>query len=84
MNDSNCLANIIMLTSTSNKTITNRPPSDYLKDVAAAAGVNLKTWLASNLISDAAYDAAMGDDFGVFINERSKTIDSEISGLTNW
>ena len=84
MNDGNCLANIIMLTSTSNKTISNRPPSDYLNDVVAAAGSNLTAWLESNLISEAAFNAAMKDDFETFVTERSKTIDSVISGLTDW
>ena len=37
-NDANCLANIVMLSSVSNKRITNRAPSDYLSDVEDAAG----------------------------------------------
>ena len=84
MNDSNCLANIVLLSSTSNKTITNRPPSDYLKDVVAAAGTKLDNWLESNLISRPAFDAAMKDDFQAFVTERSKTIDSIVAGLTDW
>lgn len=83
-NLSNCLANIIMLTSVSNKQITNRPPSDYLKDVQVAAGANLDQWLASNLISNAAFNAALADDYQTFIEERSLTIDARVSQLTGW
>lgn len=81
---SNCLANIVMLTSVSNKQISNRPPSDYLKDVEKAAGNNLDEWLASNLISDKAFKAALKDDYDTFIEERSLTIDSRVSQLTGW
>ena len=48
----NALANFIMLTSASNKKISDRAPSEYLKDAQAAAGPKLHEWLASNLISD--------------------------------
>jgi hypothetical protein len=80
----NCLANIVMLTSASNKTISKRAPSDYLKDVAAAAGANLNQWLSSNLISEAAYDAALADDFDTFLRERRSTINDEILKLGAW
>ena len=59
----NLLSNIIMLTSASNKIISGRAPSDYLKDVQAASGMNLNAWLQSNLISPAAYAAALADDY---------------------
>jgi hypothetical protein len=58
----NLLANFVMLTADSNKKISNRAPSDYLKDVEAALGGNLKAALEANLISDAAYAAAKMDD----------------------
>lgn len=47
----NCLANIIYLTSSSNKIISDRKPSEYLIDVENAAGNNLANWLDSNLIT---------------------------------
>lgn len=43
----NTLANIIILTSASNKTISDKPPSVYLKDVVTAAGSQLQNWLVS-------------------------------------
>lgn len=80
----NSLANIIMLTSASNKRISARPPSDYLVEVEKAAGAGLDAWLKSNLISPAAFAAAKADDFQVFLLERAKTIHAEIQGLTGW
>jgi hypothetical protein len=80
----NCLANIIMLTSASNKTISNKKPSNYLQQVRAMSGANLCDWLRSNLISEDAYRAALSDDYDTFITERSKSIDQRISDLTGW
>lgn len=80
----NSLANIIMLTSSSNKTITNRAPSDYLKQVAASAGGSLSAWLESNLISHAAYEAAACDDFTAFLEERCKTLHEVSFKLAGW
>ena len=70
----NVLANFVMLTSASNKTISGRAPSDYLKDVSSAAGSNLQSWLDSNLISSEAYRAALADDYEGFLRHRSETI----------
>jgi hypothetical protein len=80
----NCLANIIMLTSASNKIISNRAPSDYLKDVEAAAGANLINWLNKNLISKEAYEAARTDDYESFLDLRSKLIHEELLKKANW
>jgi hypothetical protein len=78
------LANFIMLTAASNKRITNRAPSDYLKDVKASLGEKLSEVLSSNLISPTAFQAAMADDYDEFLKERSKTIDRAVSTLTEW
>ena len=80
----NCLANIIMLTSASNKSISNKKPSVYLQQVEAMAGTSLNDWLRSNLISEDAYKAALADNFDAFIIERAMTIDQRISELTGW
>ena len=73
-----------MLTADSNKKISNRPPSDYLKDVEVALGGNLKAALEANLISDAAYAAAKVDDYDTFLQERAKTIYVRSKDLTGW
>ena len=80
----NSLANIICLTSSSNKIISDRKPSEYIVEVETAAGDNLKDWLKSNLISEEAYAAAKEDDFEKFLELRSKTIAEEINKEAEW
>jgi hypothetical protein len=80
----NVLANFVMLTAASNKRISNRPPSDYLKEVEDKLGDQLKSALEANLISDAAYAAASVDDYQTFVSERAKTIHSRTLELTGW
>lgn len=80
----NALANIVMLTAASNKKITNRAPSVYLRDVEAALGDRLSEELARNLISQAAYEAAKQDNYEVFLRERAKTLSEVVASLTGW
>jgi hypothetical protein len=80
----NLLANFVMLTSESNKKISNKAPSSYLKDVELALGNNLKAALDANLISDRAYAAAKADDYDAFLQERAKTIYERSKQLTEW
>ncbi|WP_315741844.1 MULTISPECIES: GmrSD restriction endonuclease domain-containing protein [unclassified Bradyrhizobium] len=80
----NALANFVMLTAASNKRITNRAPSDYLKEVKKELGGNLDKVLAHNLITHEAFEAAMQDDYDKFLEERAKGIASAVSNLTGW
>ncbi|MGU3362773.1 DUF262 domain-containing protein [Methylobacterium sp. M6A4_1b] len=80
----NILSNIVMLTASSNKIITNRAPSDYLKDCQLSLGPKFQDALDANLISSAALSAAMNDDYDLFISERSKTLDETASRLARW
>jgi hypothetical protein len=80
----NILANIIVLTSASNKTITNRAPSDYLKQVTENLGSQLSSALEANLISETAFNAALADDYDAFIEARSKTIAGRVAQLCEW
>jgi hypothetical protein len=84
MRKANVLGNFVMLTAASNKRITNRAPSDYLKEVVQALGPKLNDVLASNLISPEAFQAAMNDDYDAFLSERAKTITATVSNLTGW
>lgn len=77
----NSLANIVMLTSATNKAISDRAPSDYLKDVQTAAGSALVSWLDSHLISREAFDAALSDDFESFLALRQISIHEAIKRL---
>lgn len=80
----NALANIVMLTSASNKTISARSPSDYLQLVEKAAGPNLQEWLKSNLISQGAFEAGKADAYEAFLDQRAEAIHTEIRRLTGW
>lgn len=80
----NALGNFVMLTAASNKKITNRAPSSYLKDAAAQLGATFKVALETNLVSDGAYAAALEDDYDLFLAERSRTISKRIDELTGW
>lgn len=80
----NKLANIVMLTSASNKTITNRAPSDYLASAQAALGSAFDGVLRSNLISPAALAAALSNDYGKFAKQRAQTIDETVKALAGW
>jgi len=80
----NLVGNIIMLTAGSNKKISNRSPSDYLKEVVSQLGANLDNALAANLISKEAFDAAMSNDYGAFLTARAQTIHRTVSELTGW
>ena len=80
----NSLANIVMLTSVSNKQVSNRAPSDYLRDVQSASGNALDKWLESNLISKDAFQASLNDDYDGFLAARCETIDSIVADLTGW
>jgi hypothetical protein len=80
----NSLANIVMLSSASNKTISDKAPSIYLKDVVTAAGQNLDNWLACNLISKEAFEAALKDDYDTFLNLRAATIHEAVLAKTDW
>jgi hypothetical protein len=80
----NALANIVMLSSSSNKEIRDSPPSEYLLQVEKAAGDNLEAWLASNLISMEAFEAAKRDDFEAFLSSRAQTIHNAVLQLAGW
>lgn len=80
----NCLANIVLLTSGSNKTISATAPSEYLKKVAIAAGTNLDQLLASNLIPRLAYEAALKNDYQGFLKLRADAIHEYVVKRAEW
>ncbi len=80
----NCLANFVLLTSLSNKAISAKPPSEYLKQVQKEAGHNLEKRLASNLISIEAYEAARKNDFDTFLEIRSQSLHNALISMTDW
>jgi len=80
----NCLANIVLLTSASNKRISDQAPSKYLAQVAKVARDNLEDWLHSNLITTEAYECALKDDYDGFLSARAEAIHAAASELAGW
>jgi len=78
------LANMLYLSSASNKAISARSPSDYLKQLLEEHGSDARKWLGSNLIDDAAIDAALQDNYDAFLAARAKTIDNHTAKLASW
>lgn len=78
------LANIVYLSSASNKTISDQAPADYVKALLSAHGQQAREWLSSNLISEAAIDAALANDYDAFLNARSQEIARVASELARW
>lgn len=83
-NKINSLANIVLLSSTSNKHILDRSPSEYLTDVENAAGPNLEKWLESNLIPFEAYLAAKDNNFDLFLDIRAEEIHKKALEHADW
>lgn len=78
---SSALANMVYLSSSSNKIVSDRAPSDYLKKVLADHGAAAQQWLASNLIDSAAIDAALKDDYDGFLEARAEAINVRAKAL---
>lgn len=78
------MANFVLLTSLSNKAISAKPPSEYLKQVQRDAGQNPEKRLASNLISMEAYEAARKNDFNTFLELRSQSLHAALIAMTDW
>ncbi len=76
------VANIVLLTSTSNIHIRDSSPSVYLQEIIDADGrETLVARLATNLVSEAALEAALKDDYEGFLYERSITLQAEAMRL---
>lgn len=82
---SNVPANIIFLTSRSNNTISDSAPSNYLKDIIDSDGREaLIERLESNLVPESALDAALNNDYDLFVKYRASyfhSIAEELSGI---
>lgn len=83
-NNASALANIVYLSSSSNKAISGRAPSEYVKELIDQYGEDARSWLNTNLIDDRAIEAALRDDYDSFLIARSTTIDLEAKKLAGW
>lgn len=80
---SNVVANIVLLTSVSNIEIRDRAPSEYLDSIVQQSGrTDLVRRLASNLVPEAALDAALADDYPRFLEVRSDFVHRHARRLT--
>ncbi|HXA61272.1 MAG TPA: DUF262 domain-containing protein [Streptosporangiaceae bacterium] len=71
----NVLANIIMLTSLSNKRIADQRPSGYLQiEVDFSTEPEIRRRLVTSMVSPTAFDAAMADDYDGFLAARAETL----------
>lgn len=80
----NCLANFVMLSSASNKEISDSPPSVYLREVKKMLDSDLQAVLSSNLIPQEAFEAALQDDFDTFIRIRAACIHQAVLAKAGW
>lgn len=81
----NALCNFALISSSSNKIISDEKPSVYLaKCRATMGGEHFSSVLASNLISEEALYAALDDDFDAFTAARAKSLGDYADSLCGW
>jgi len=69
------VANIVMLSSGSNIKISNKAPSEYLGQLHSALGRSeLLRRLKTLLVSEAAFEAALRDDYATFLGARADSL----------
>jgi hypothetical protein len=74
--------NLVMVSSVTNIWVSDRAPSEYLKDLCETEGEEvIRRRLASCLVDDVAFDAAMVDDYDVFLRARSETLHARLVEL---
>jgi hypothetical protein len=83
-NKINALCNFALISSSSNKLISDMNPSVYFKDSAARLGNDFQSVLVSNLVSDTALKAALADDFDAFSSARTATLSEYANKLCGW
>jgi hypothetical protein len=70
----NSLANVMLVPAQANLRIGAKPPSAYMKEFRKKAGEAWPRWLQRHLITPAAANALMEDDFVGFIQRRARAI----------
>jgi len=73
-----------MLSSASNKKISDSSPAEYLPSIVSAAGEKLDEWLVSNLIPREAFDVALRNDFNSFLRIRAEYIHVAVTSKAGW
>ena len=76
--------NRTLILAETNKFLTNKDPSEYLKAIKTKQKINndeLQKRLSTHLISPSAFECMLRDDFAGFLREREKTIREEFAKL---
>lgn len=77
----NSLANICILASSENKAISDRLPSEYIREYQTKLGDQFQAVMKSNLIPPAAVNCMLADDFVGFLDARSAFLGQVVKGL---
>ncbi|EGJ19526.1 hypothetical protein RSWS8N_15239 [Cereibacter sphaeroides WS8N] len=80
----NSLANFALLSSTSNKSISDRKPADYLLDCMKGHGDEFEHIAKANFLSKNALQAALDNDFEEFLKIRAETLQKHSLKLCSW
>ena len=75
----NSLANQTLIAAETNRAISNKAPSVYLKDLEEKHGDNLPRLLQAHFIDEKALEAMRSDDYIAFIDARSRAIAREVA-----
>jgi hypothetical protein len=78
------LANMVYLSSASNKAICDKAPSEYVAKLLTDHGDHARSWLATNLIDEDAIQAALKDDYDAFLQARAITINEQAKKQAGW
>lgn len=82
-NGINSLLNFVLITSRLNREISNKYPSDYMKEYAAQNTI-IKEHLQTHFITEEAYDAILENNLQKFLELRGKEIVAEIQTKTQF
>lgn len=78
----NAMANIVMLSSVSNKQISDQAPGEYLPPLLNSEHANAS--LRASLISPEALEAALQNNFDKFLAVRARDISEKTAELAHW
>lgn len=77
-----CILNRTLIDRTTNQMISNRAPSDYMKEIKGTPGFPFDAVLASHCLPTGADAPFWSDDFATFINWRQERVWQEIQRAT--
>lgn len=80
----NSLANFALLSSTSNKKISDRKPSEYIQECMDGHKGKFDEIANANFLSEAAVEYALADDYDSFLRERAQTLQTYSLKLCGW